>query len=91
LREVEHAGNFKSNASPEFPEGRLSFLQRCSRDVCWVKIAPRAREREREREREGGRGEGKGHSVGEKMSERMVLIDPHGKYTQYLPTGVSGQ
>jgi hypothetical protein len=35
LREVECAGNFKSNASPEFPEGRLSFLQRFARDVCW--------------------------------------------------------
>jgi hypothetical protein len=31
LREVEHAGNFKSNASPEFPEGRMPFLQRIAR------------------------------------------------------------
>jgi hypothetical protein len=28
LREVERAGNFKSNASSEFPEGRMPFLQR---------------------------------------------------------------
>jgi hypothetical protein len=31
LVRVEHAGNFKSNASPEFPEGRMLFLQRFAR------------------------------------------------------------
>jgi hypothetical protein len=33
LREVEHAGNFKSNASPEFSEGRMTFLQRFARFI----------------------------------------------------------
>jgi hypothetical protein len=28
LRKVERAGNFKSNASPEFSEGRMLFLHR---------------------------------------------------------------
>jgi hypothetical protein len=31
LRQVERAGNFKSNASPEFPEGRMPFFQRFAR------------------------------------------------------------
>jgi hypothetical protein len=31
---VERAGNFKSNASPEFPEGRMLFLQRFTRFMC---------------------------------------------------------
>jgi hypothetical protein len=31
LRRVERAGNFKSNVSPEFPEGRMPFLQRFAR------------------------------------------------------------
>jgi hypothetical protein len=31
LREVERAGTFKSNASPEFPKGGMSFLQRFAR------------------------------------------------------------
>jgi hypothetical protein len=34
LREVERTGNFKSNTSPEFPEGRLPFLQRFARFMC---------------------------------------------------------
>jgi hypothetical protein len=31
LNEVERVGNFKSNAFPEFPEGRMLFLQRFAR------------------------------------------------------------
>jgi hypothetical protein len=34
LKEVEHAVNFKSNASPEFPEERMPFLQRFARFMC---------------------------------------------------------
>jgi hypothetical protein len=34
LREVERVGNFKSNASLEFPEGRMPFLQRFARFMC---------------------------------------------------------
>jgi hypothetical protein len=34
LTEVEHAGNFKSNSSPKFPEGRMPFLQRFARFMC---------------------------------------------------------
>jgi hypothetical protein len=34
LRKVEHARNFKSNASPEFPKERLTFLQRFVGFMC---------------------------------------------------------
>jgi hypothetical protein len=68
----------------EFPEGRLSFLQRFARDVCWEgENCPYG-------EREGEEKERAVASV-KIMSERMVLTNPHSKYTQDLPTGVSGQ
>jgi hypothetical protein len=49
LRKVERAGNFKSNASPEFLEGRMPFLQRLARVYAlgWLKL-PHGREREEE-------------------------------------------
>jgi hypothetical protein len=55
LRKVERAGNFKSNASPEFLEGRMPFLQRFARVYAlgWLK-SPLVRERVRGEEEGGG-------------------------------------